>query len=92
MNPVKASTRNTHEVTHLGEEEVFTAAEVATAINGIKSGKNVGENEIRSEMLKAQTGEGLVWLMRVCQVAWKFGETPRGWQTGVIILIQERRS
>ena len=28
-------TRDTHEVTHLGEDEVFTAAEVATGINGI---------------------------------------------------------
>ena len=35
LNPVKASTRDTHEVTHLGEDEVFTAAEVATAIKGI---------------------------------------------------------
>ena len=32
-------TRDTHEVTHLEEDEVFTAAEVATAIKGIKSGK-----------------------------------------------------
>ena len=35
FNPVKASIRDTHEVTHLGEDEVFTAAEVATAIKGI---------------------------------------------------------
>ena len=42
--PVKASTRDTHEVTHLGEDEVFIAAEVATAIKGIKSGKAAGEN------------------------------------------------
>ena len=42
LNPVKASTRDTHKVTHLGEDEVFTAAEVATAIKGIKSGKAVG--------------------------------------------------
>ena len=38
--PVRASTRDTHEVTHLGEEEVFTAAEVATVIKGIKSRKS----------------------------------------------------
>ena len=44
LNPVKASTRDTHEVTHLGEEEVFTAAEVPTAIKGIKSGKAAGED------------------------------------------------
>ena len=87
LNPVKASTRDTHEVTHFGEEEVFTAAEVATAIKGIKPGKAATEDEIRPEKLKALTGEGILWLMRVCQVAWKFGKTPRDWQTGVIILI-----
>ena len=87
LNPVKASTRDTHEMTHLGKEEVFTAAEVATAIKGIKSGKAAGEDEIRPEMLKAPTGEGILWLTRVCQVAWKFGKTPRDWQTGVIIPI-----
>ena len=51
------------------EEEVFTAAEVATAIKGIKSGKAAGENQIIPEMLKALTGEGIFWLARVCQVA-----------------------
>ena len=87
LNPVKALTRDTHEVTHLGEDKVFTAAEVATAIKGKKSGKAAGEDEIRPEMLKALTGEGILWLTRVCQVAWKFGKTPRDWQTGVIIPI-----
>ena len=57
LNPVKTSIRDTHEVTHLGEEEVFTAAEVATAIKGIESGKTAGEDEIKPEMLKALTGE-----------------------------------
>ena len=69
MNPVKASTRDTHEVTHLGEDEVFTVAEVATAIKGLKSGKAADEGEIRPEMLKALIGEGILWLTRVCQVA-----------------------
>ena len=89
MNPVKASTRDTHEVTHLGEDEVFTAAEVATAIKGIESGKAAGEDEItiRPVMLKALTGERILWLTRVCQVVWKLGKTPRDWQTGVIIPI-----
>ena len=87
LNPIKASTRDTHKVTHLGKEEVFTVAEVTTTIKGIKSGKAAGEDEIRPEMLKALTGEGILWLTRVCQVAWKFGKTPRDWQTGVIIPI-----
>ena len=86
-NHVKASTRDTHEVTHLGEDEVFTAAEVATAIKGIKSGKVSGEDEIRPEMLKALTREGILWLTQVCQVAWKFDKTPIDWQKGVIIPI-----
>ena len=74
-------------MTHLGKDEVFTAAEVATAVKGIKSGKAAGEDKIRPEMLKALTREGILWLTRVCQVAWKFGKTPRDWQTGVIIPI-----
>ena len=69
LSPVKASTRDTHKVTHLGEDEVFTAAEVATTIQEIKSGKVAGEDEIRPEMLIALTGEEILWLTRVCQVA-----------------------
>ena len=47
MNSVKAATLDTQEVMHLGEEKVFTAAEMATAIKRIKSGKAAGEDEIR---------------------------------------------
>ena len=57
------------------------------AIKGIKSGKAAGDNEIRPKMLKALTGEGVLWLTQVYQVAWKLGKTSRDWQTGVIILI-----
>ena len=57
LNPEKASTHDTQEVIHLGEEEVFTAAKVDTAIKGINSGKAAGEDEIRPEMLKALTKE-----------------------------------
>ena len=56
-------------MTHLEEDEVFTAAEVATAIKEIKSGKVAGEDEIRPEMLIALTGEEILWLTRVYQVA-----------------------
>ena len=59
---MKALTRDKHKVTHLGKEEVFTAAEVATAIKGIKFGKAAGEDKIRLDMLKALTGEGILWL------------------------------
>ena len=68
-------------------DHVFTAAEVVTAINGIKSRKAVGKDEIRPEMLKALTGEEILLLTRVCQVALKFGKIIRDWQTGVVIPI-----
>ena len=63
-------------MTQLGVEDIVTAAEVATAIKGIKSGKADGENELRPEMLKALSGEEILWLTRVCQVAWKLGKLP----------------
>ena len=44
-------------MTHLVGEEVFTVAEVATAIKGIKSGKAADEDEIILEMLKALTAK-----------------------------------
>ena len=87
LNSIKTSTRDTYKVTHVEEDEVFTVAEVATAIKGMKSRKAAGEDEIRPEMLKALTVEGILWLSRVCQVASKFGKTSRDWQTGVIIPI-----
>ena len=66
------------EVIHLEDEKVFTAAEdVAMANKAIKSRKAAGEDEIRLEMLKALTKESIFWLTRVCQVAWKFGKTPK---------------
>ena len=41
-------------------------------------------------MLRALTGEEILWLTRACQAAWKFGKTPRDWQTGVIFPIFEK--
>ena len=75
MNPEKASTRGTQTVTHLEEDKVFTAAEVAMAIKEIKSKKlilmkmkKLDEDEIRPEMLKALTREGILCITRKCQV------------------------
>ena len=63
LNPVKGSTRDTQKVTHLGKDKVFTAAEVAMAIKGIKSGKAAGDDEIIPKLLKVLTEEGILWLM-----------------------------
>ena len=69
LNPAKASTPDTHEVTYSGEEDVFRAAAVATAIKGIKSGKAAGEDKIRFDRLKALTRERNFWFTRMRQVA-----------------------
>ena len=68
-NPVKASTRDTREVTHLKDDLIFTAAKMAKAIQGIKFGKAAGENDSRFEILKALNEEGILWLTQVSQVA-----------------------
>ena len=47
-------------MTQLEEQEVFTAAEVATKIKEIKSRKAAGEDEIRPKMLQSLTGEGIL--------------------------------
>ena len=87
----KASTRDTQDVNHLGEEKVFTAAEVATAVKLIKSGNSAGENEISHEMLKALTEEGIFWLPQVCQVSWKSEKTTRNWQTSALFFRNSRK-
>ena len=42
-------------------------------------------------MLKALTGKGILWFTQMCQVARKFGKTPRYWKTRVIIPIFKKR-
>ena len=63
---------------------------MAAAIQRLKPGNAAGESEIRPEMLKALNGEGVCWLTRVCQVAWKLERTSKDWQTGVIIPIYKK--
>ena len=74
-------------VTHVREETLLTAEEVSASVRSLKSGKAAGQDEIRPEMLKALSGEGVLWLTRVCQVAWKNGKVPKDWQSSVIIPI-----
>ena len=86
LNPVQETVHDTHDL-HFGNESDFTIAEVSRAIKSLKSGKAAGSDNIRPEMLKALSGEGVLWLTRVCQLAWKLGAAPKEWQTGTIIPI-----
>ena len=69
LNPVRATPIDTCATFDFGKEEVFAITEVAAAILGLKSGKVADEDEIRPQMVKALSGEGISWLTRVCQVA-----------------------
>ena len=63
-------------MTHLVGEEVFTVAEVATAIKGIKSGKAADEDEIILEMLKALTAKEIFWLTRGVKLSGNLAKLP----------------
>ncbi|KAJ8015857.1 hypothetical protein DPEC_G00000770 [Dallia pectoralis] len=41
-------------------------------------------------MLKALGGEGLSWLTRLFNIAWKSGTVPEEWQTGVVVPLFKR--
>jgi len=45
------------------EEKIFTSSAVAAAICRLKSGKVAGEDNIRSEMLKALSSKEIIWLL-----------------------------
>ena len=59
-------------------------------IKSLKTGKAPGEDDIRSEMLKAVNMYGVDWLTRVCKVACRTGQAPKQWQTSVIIFIHKK--
>jgi hypothetical protein len=83
LNPVNHG----HRVPEFGPvtEGSPTFAEVEAAVRSLKPGKAAGVDEIRPEMLKVLVADGLCWLTRVIQVAWKTGKTPLDWRTGVVV-------
>ena len=90
LNPVRATPTDICDTIDFWKKQVLTSTKVTAAIQGLKSGKAAGENEIRPEMLKTLNEEEVRWLARVCQVAWKLGKTPKVWQIGVIIPIYKK--
>ncbi len=42
-------------------------------------------DEIRPEYLKSLDVVGLSWLTRLCNIAWRSGTVPLGWQIGVVV-------
>ena len=63
----------------------ISRGEVTDVVKQLHSGKAPGVDEIRPEMLKALGVEGLSWLTRLSNVAWKSETVPKEWQTGVVV-------
>ena len=64
--------------------------EVQEVIRTLKPGKGAGIDEILPELLKSRSRHGILWLTRVCRVAWREGRTPVDWQTGIVVPIIEK--
>ena len=54
-----------------GETSDISTDEVQAAIRALKPGKAAGIDEIRPELLKSLSRHGILWLTRVCRVAWE---------------------
>ena len=61
--------------------------EVQAAIRELKSGKAASIDEIRPELLKSLSRHGILWLTRVCRLAWREGRAPVDWQMGIVVSI-----
>ena len=65
LNPVDA----TPVQIQVEEDIQIAGADVNAVIKSLKTGKALGEGDIRPEMLKAMNIYGVCWLTRVCKVA-----------------------
>ncbi|KAK5888456.1 hypothetical protein CesoFtcFv8_014549 [Champsocephalus esox] len=73
------------ELEYDGGSTPIPRGEVTEVVKQLHSGKAPGVDEIRPEMLKALGVEGLSWLTRLINVAWKSETVPKEWQTGVVV-------
>ena len=69
------------------ETSDISTDEAQVGIRALKPGKAAGIDEIRPEMLKSLSRHGMIWLTRVCRVAWREGRAPVDWQTGIVVPI-----
>ena len=58
------------------EASDISTDEVQAAIRALKPRKAAGIDEIRPELLKSLSRHSILWLTRVCRVAWREGRTP----------------
>ncbi|TWW73510.1 hypothetical protein D4764_15G0009040 [Takifugu flavidus] len=58
---------------------------VAEVVKKLLSDKAPGVDESHPEFLKVLDVVGLLWLTRLCNIAWTSGAVPLDWQTGVVV-------
>ncbi|KAJ8012365.1 hypothetical protein DPEC_G00041950 [Dallia pectoralis] len=85
LNPTYTPSSIEAELEADGGSSSVSLGEVAEVVKQLHSDKAPGTDEIRPEMLKALGGEGLSWLTRLFNIAWKSGTVPEEWQTGVVV-------
>ena len=90
LNPVDATSTQIHEE-QVGEDTQITEAYVNAVIKSLKTGKALGDDDIRPDLLEAMNMYGVRWLARVCKVACWTRQAPKQWQTSVIIPIHKKR-
>ena len=69
------------------ETSDISTDEVQAAIRALKPGKATGIDEIPLELLKSLSRHDILWLTRVCRVAWREGRAPLKWQTRIVVPI-----
>ena len=82
LNPTDPSSMVEAELEDDGGSSLISLGEVTEVVKQLHSGKAPGVDEIHPEMLKALGVEGLSWLTRLINIAWKSGAVPKEWQTG----------
>ena len=85
LNPTNTPSMVEVELEADGGPSSISLVEVTEVVKQLHSGKAPGVDEIRPEMLKALGVEGLSWMTRLFNIAWKSVTVPREWQTGVVV-------
>ncbi|KAG1932899.1 hypothetical protein F2P79_020886 [Pimephales promelas] len=85
LNPAVTSSIEEAEAEGSGVDSYITLAEVTEVVKKLLGGKAPGVDEIRPEYLKSLDVVGLSWLTRLCNIAWRSGTVPLGWQNWVVV-------
>uniref|UniRef100_A0A673BTI1 Reverse transcriptase domain-containing protein n=1 Tax=Sphaeramia orbicularis TaxID=375764 RepID=A0A673BTI1_9TELE len=85
LNPTATSSIEEAEAEVSEVDSSITQAEVTEVVGKLLGGRAPGVEEIRPEYLKSLDVQGLSWLTRLCNIAWRSGTVPLDWQTGVVV-------